>query len=107
MPVTRNHLPPGTGPVPEECLTVRADAFRSVSALNESRRESIRMMMEIERILQELPSLDCGSCGAPTCRAFAEDVVLGRTDINECIFRMRERLKQLMEEHSRPEEPGV
>ena len=51
--------------------------------------------------------LDCGSCGAPTCRAFAEDVVLGRTDINECIFRMRERLKQLMEEHSRPEEPGV
>ena len=96
--MTRNHLPPGTGPVPEECLTVRADAFRSVSALNESRRESIRMMMEIERILQELPSLDCGSCGAPTCRAFAEDIVRGFATEMDCIHILKERLKVMAQQ---------
>ncbi|MBQ7754571.1 MAG: ferredoxin, partial [Clostridia bacterium] len=45
-----------------------------------------------------LPALDCGSCGAPTCRAFAEDVVKGDANIDECIVHMRERLKNLMSE---------
>ena len=26
---------------------------------------------------KRLPGLDCGSCGAPTCRALAEDIVRG------------------------------
>ena len=33
--------------------------------------------MEIERILEGLPGVDCGLCGAPSCRAFAEDIVNG------------------------------
>lgn len=39
--------------------------------------------------------IDCGSCGAPTCRAFAEDVVKGNTMYEECIVVMREKLKEI------------
>ena len=37
----------------------------------------MRMMAQIQRLRQELPGIDCGACGCPTCRAFAEDIVKG------------------------------
>ena len=30
------------------------------------------MLSDIESIAKSLPQIDCGSCGAPTCMAFAE-----------------------------------
>ncbi|MBP3377159.1 MAG: hypothetical protein J6L96_00270 [Clostridia bacterium] len=42
------------------------------------------MMSEIEAITETLPKIDCGSCGAPTCMAFAEDIVKGETTADEC-----------------------
>jgi Na+-translocating ferredoxin:NAD+ oxidoreductase RNF subunit RnfB len=79
-------------------MTVKLATFSNVSALNVNRFETIRMMADIENINESLPALDCGSCGAPTCRAFAEDVVKGDANIDECIVHMRERLKNLMSE---------
>ena len=100
MPVSLNHVPRQTGDVdvPEDILTVKPASFHNVSALNASRFESIRMMADIENIHENLPALDCGSCGAPNCRAFAEDVVKGEAKIDECIVHMREQLKNLMSE---------
>ena len=98
MPVSLNHVPRQIGDVdvPEDILTVKPATFSNVSALNVSRLESIRMMADIENIHESLPALDCGSCGAPTCRAFAEDVVKGEAHIDECIVHMRGHLKNLM-----------
>ena len=45
---------------------------------------ALRKMKEIEDIYNKLPKLDCGQCGAPSCRAFAEDVVNGDTTIEKC-----------------------
>lgn len=59
------------------------------------RNESFRMMSEMERICDKLPGIDCGSCGAPTCRAFASDVVRGDAQIEECVVFMREKLKKI------------
>ena len=100
MPVSLNHIPKQMGnvDVPEDILTVKPATFANVSALNVSRFESIRMMADIENIHESLPALDCGSCGAPNCRAFAEDVVKGEANIDECIVHMREQLKNLMSE---------
>ena len=100
MPVSLNHVPRQTGnvDVPDEIMTVKPATFANVSALNASRFESIRMMADIESIHESLPALDCGSCGAPSCRAFAEDVVKGDAHIDECIVHMREQLKNLMNE---------
>ncbi|HUU56983.1 MAG TPA: (Fe-S)-binding protein, partial [bacterium] len=43
-------------------------------------------------------AVDCGSCGAPTCRAFAEDVVLDKAQLTDCTFKLRERLQELARE---------
>ncbi|MCP4159894.1 MAG: ferredoxin, partial [Deltaproteobacteria bacterium] len=51
-----------------------------------------------ELIEKSLPGIDCGSCGAPTCHAFAEDIVRGRAVITSCIFVLRKRIRQLTEE---------
>lgn len=47
---------------------------------------SIRRLKEREKIYSRLPQTDCGLCGAPTCRAFAEDVVRGEADLFNCII---------------------
>ena len=52
--------------------------------LSESFSESMRMMAEIQKIKQILPGIDCGACGSPTCKAFAEDIVRGQADIKLC-----------------------
>lgn len=56
------------------------------------------MLEEAELIVESLPGLDCGSCGAPTCKAFAEDVAKGDSVITGCIFKLRENVRKLAEE---------
>lgn len=52
---------------------------------------SIKRMREIEKIYQKLRQIDCGCCGAPTCMAFAEDVVRGELKLIDCIFLAEKR----------------
>jgi hypothetical protein len=47
---------------------------------------SLKRMKEVERLHQKLRQTDCGCCGAPTCRAFAEDCVRGQAKLTDCIF---------------------
>jgi hypothetical protein len=39
--------------------------------------KAIRKLTQIDAMTRSLPGRDCGACGAPTCAAFAEDVVMG------------------------------
>ena len=58
-------------------------------------------MQKIELIddtLKRLPGLDCGSCGSPTCKALAEDIVQGTASETDCVFRLREMVRDLAEE---------
>lgn len=48
---------------------------------------AIEKMQRIEAIYKTLPHLDCGGCGAPSCRAFAEDVARGETTLDMCSRR--------------------
>jgi Na+-translocating ferredoxin:NAD+ oxidoreductase RNF subunit RnfB len=52
----------------------------------------IDQIVRIEEITETLPGLDCGSCGAPTCRALAEDIVRGTAEKNDCIFILRDEM---------------
>jgi len=52
----------------------------------------------LEQTVNELPGLDCGSCGSPNCRALAEDIVRGIALETDCIFKLRERVRSLAEE---------
>lgn len=54
-------------------------------------------MAKMDEIEKELPGLDCGSCGAPTCRALAEDVVRGAANVDDCIYHFRENISSLID----------
>jgi iron only hydrogenase large subunit-like protein len=47
---------------------------------------SIKRMRERDRVYQKLRQIDCGCCGSPTCKAFAEDFVRGQVNLTDCIF---------------------
>ncbi|MBQ6720766.1 MAG: ferredoxin, partial [Clostridia bacterium] len=72
-----------------------SDQIRPNSAmkLDEDLIEAMRKMDAIEKLYAELPGFDCGSCGSPTCRTFAEDVVQGNATRLDCIHKMREQLR--------------
>ncbi len=52
----------------------------------------------IEEIEASLPGLDCGSCGSPSCRALALDIVGGYASEMNCIFKLNERISTLASE---------
>ncbi len=58
--------------------------------LAENVSDAMRLMQQADAIYAKLPQLDCGSCGAPTCRALAEDIVRGLATATDC-FRLREQ----------------
>jgi ArsR family metal-binding transcriptional regulator len=55
-----------------------------VIKLDEDRFVAMKKLIELNKIYEMLPQLDCGSCGAPSCKAFAEDVVNGLVDLSQC-----------------------
>ena len=56
---------------------------------------ALQKMRRIEEITAELPGLDCGSCGSPSCKALAEDIVFGYAVELDCIFKMKQQIKNL------------
>lgn len=40
----------------------------------------------IEQLAAELGNHNCGACGAPDCRVFAEDVILGQAKLSDCVW---------------------
>jgi anti-sigma regulatory factor (Ser/Thr protein kinase)/Na+-translocating ferredoxin:NAD+ oxidoreductase RNF subunit RnfB len=47
---------------------------------------AIEKLGRLQTILQTLPGKDCGACGAPSCTALAEDVVLERAVVEDCPY---------------------
>lgn len=71
---------------------------RPIEHLSDNMLEAMRMMGEIEELSKRLPGIDCGACGAPSCRAFAEDVVKGFANETDCTFALRDRVRELARE---------
>jgi len=71
---------------------------KSAFKLDDDLVEAIRKMDLLEKTVKDLPGLDCGSCGSPNCRALAEDIVKGQANETDCIFKLRDKVKQLAAE---------
>lgn len=84
--------------IPEHYFFDDLPTYQPISRLSDNMAESMRMMSDIQKLRKELPGFDCGSCGAPTCRAFAEDVVKGTAQKSDCILTMREQLAQYLQQ---------
>ena len=85
LPVSQNFLPDDKkNSVDEKFLFENLPAYQPISKLSDNMAESMRMMAEIGKLKEQLPGIDCGSCGAPNCRAFAVDVVKNCAKLEEC-----------------------
>ena len=60
--------------------------------------ESFSRLERVERLCKKFPGLDCGSCGAPTCKALAEDIVRGEASEKDCVYFLRDNLHSLSQE---------
>lgn len=70
----------------------------NIYSLGENIQIASKMLNEINQIYNRLPLLDCGACGAPSCRALAEDIVKGIAKESDCIFILRETILELASE---------
>ena len=84
LPVSRNSLSDETQYIPESYLFNELPKYAPIAKLSDNLAESMRLMADIRALRETLPGIDCGACGAPTCRAFAEDIIRGRADIKSC-----------------------
>lgn len=98
LPVSENRVPYHADATYVPCNFIKGTGvdYKPAAALDEDMGVALEKMSAVERISNDLPALDCGFCGAPSCRAFAEDVVQGQCSVDECIVRMRERVKEYM-----------
>ena len=55
--------------------------------LDEDMAAAMAKLARIDALVHALPGRDCGVCGAPTCTALAEDVVLERAKVGDCPYR--------------------
>lgn len=80
--------------IPNELFFDSLPSYLPIQRLSENFGESLRMMSAIQKLRAALPGIDCGACGAPNCRAFAEDVILGNVKRTECVVEQKQYLEQ-------------
>ncbi len=98
MPVARSHMQMGADDLVRWTKDVQ---YEPVFNLGETMMESFARLNQVERLLKKLPGLDCGSCGAPTCKSLAEDIVRGEASESDCVYLLRDNVHKLTEEVSR------
>ncbi len=64
----------------------RPYAARPGIRLDADMGRAIQKLGRLQAITRSLPGRDCGACGAPTCAALAEDVVMERAGIELCPY---------------------
>lgn len=97
MPVAGSHMHHGG-----ECMLpwTAGVEYEPVFRLGNTMMESFLRLNQAERLMKKFPGLDCGSCGAPTCKALAEDIVRGNAVETDCVYYLRENLHKLSQEVS-------
>ena len=92
MPVARSHI---EGNAEELVKWTKEVQYEPVFNLGNTMMESFARLNQVERLCKKLPGLDCGSCGAPTCKSLAEDIVRGEAVESDCVYYLRENLHKL------------
>ncbi len=69
--------------------------YRPIMKLDDNMMKALVKMQQIDLLSEGLPGLDCGACGAPSCRALAEDIVRGEARETDCIFKLRQKVNDI------------
>ena len=99
MTVARSHIETEFLYPPEEAFWTEEVEYEPVFKLGENVRESIARMAQVEELCKKFPGLDCGSCGAPTCKALAEDIVREEATEHDCIHIFKEYVRREVNSH--------
>ncbi len=70
--------------------------YQPIMNLDSDINIAMKKMNMIEELYEKFPKIDCGSCGSPSCRALAEDIVRGYAKETDCIFKLREKVSALV-----------
>lgn len=62
-----------------------SDVIKKINSEKE-RKISFEELSKIEKLAKFINGKNCGACGAPDCRTFAEDVITGFSSIDDCIY---------------------
>ncbi len=81
-----------------DLLWTRKPEHIPVDQLDTDILRAMEKMEMLETLTEGLPDIDCGACGAPSCRALAEDIVRGSAKLTDCVFKLRERVRDLANE---------
>lgn len=100
LPLSQNYHE-GRGFIPEDSFFENVPEYVPMNRLADSIGESMRMMAEMQKIRETLPGTDCGACGAPNCRALAEDIVKGERTIDACVIMKLKTLTEGEEDDSK------
>lgn len=98
LPIACSHLVSGAN---TKNLWTDDVKYEPVFKLGKDMNESIANMARVEELCEKFPKLDCGSCGAPTCKALAEDIVRGVANEQDCIHILRDYIHKLSSELSK------
>lgn len=71
---------------------------RPVMTLDTDVSKALVKMERLDQLTNGLPGLDCGACGSPSCRAFAEDIIRGIAIETDCVMKLKEKIKLFDEE---------
>ena len=71
--------------------------YEPVLELDADFRTAMEKMKTMREIEARLYGMECGSCGAPSCKALAEDIVRGFATEEACIFKLREEIDGMAE----------
>ena len=94
LPVSQNHAQLDSQ-VPPEYIWNKPLQYSPVLQLDDDVVTAMKKMSDIQELTEKFPKLDCGSCGAPTCRTLAEDIVNGEALEIDCIMKWRDQIRNL------------
>ena len=103
QPVSRSHLADKQLDKP---FFEKEIEYVPVFKIGKNLKDSIAAMSKVSELCEKFPGLDCGSCGAPTCRALAEDIVCGRAHERDCVYLLRDYIHRISRQFSRIDSLG-
>lgn len=76
----------------QKMFDIRPLEPRPATGLDSDIKTAIVKMKQVREIENRLPGLNCSACGSPSCRALAEDIVLGKATFEDCLVQMRRKV---------------
>ena len=98
MPIACNRIDKSDKDTIENAKWSKELEYNNVFSLGDNVMDSMMKMTQVQELCKKFPGLDCGACGAPTCKALAEDIVRGVAEEKDCIHILRKLYKEASNE---------